>query len=486
MFLNNFSYMSSARFFGNEYQHPDLCKIIPTYVRIRDCLTDNVKCKGEEYLPDPSEVREDADIKRARYQKYHARAVFVPVTRRTQQGLVGQVFVRKPTVIVGNIPPKNEACISAHGQNLVAFANYALREVVAMGRGCIVVGAGESSPMFDFIEAENIVTWAETPYGVLDDLGRNIASVTVRTFSCQLKADGITPEQVARLAQYRLDDRGYAFVRIKQSNWANSNWSDYTAIVVRGVHLRHLPVYPVGADSNTLNVDTPPLSELSALNVSHYINSADYEEHVNVAGQVTAVISGLSQNWYDKNINAKVAFGVRAPLPLPKDAEAYLMQANANSTAKEALDKKEEMMVSVGARLIEQRQVRRTATESNIEAESYHSILGHMAINVATALTQALVELGLYFEGDNTKNSLALNTEFGIIATSAEHRRLVLEEWMKGARSFPEMRRALRLYDDSLDDDTKAKSDIEGGLEFMTKLASVGSPKVENSDNRTQ
>lgn len=486
MFLNSFTYMSSARNFGNEFQHPDLIAMHETYMRIRDCLTDNVKARGKVYLPDPSEVREDPAIAASRYDKYHKRAVFVPVTRRTQQGLVGQVFVRKPVLNVGNLPEDVAKRISVSGQDVSAFANYALREVVAMGRGCIFVGSGDNGlPMVDFAETENIIAWAELPYGKSDDLGRNIQMALLRTYTTTLKEDGLKVEQVARLAHYRLDDRGYAYVRFLQSDWSNGAWTNYAAVVVRGTHLRHLPVYPVGADTNTFRVDAPPLSELSALNVSHYVNSADYEEHVNVAGQVTAVISGLSQQWYDKNINAKMAFGVRAPMPLPKEAKAYLLQANANSTAKEALATKEAMMVSVGARLIEQRQVRRTATESNIEAESYHSILGHMAINVATAISAALVEAGAYFEGDNSKNSLALNTEFGIIASSAEHRRLVLEEWQKGTRSFKEMRRALRQYDDTLDDDAVAQKDIESGIEFMTKVASVGSKPVAGSDNRT-
>lgn len=488
MFLNSFSYLEfSAASFGNTYTHPDLVRMRLKYQRIRDCLTGNVKERGEEYLPDPSEVREEADIKRERYVKYHLRATFLPVTRRTQQGLVGQVFVRKPAVVAGNLPETVTKSVSVQGHSLNSFANYILNETIATGRGIIVVGVNDDSgaAMCDYIEADNFITWAELPYGRVDDLGRNIGSVVLRMFTSEVSDNGITPKMVARLAQYRLDDRGFAYLRLCLSKTDDSNWSAYVPIVARGVHLKHLPIFPIGADDNTLRISVPPLLELADLNISHYVNSADYEEHVNVAGQLTTVVSGLEQKWYDKNIDGKIAFGVRSPLPLPANAKAYLLQAQANSTAKEAMDKKEAMMVSVGARLIEQRQVRRTATESNIEAESYHSILGHIAINVSSGMTAALVDLGLYYEGEAAKNSIALNTEFGIVATSAEHRRLVLEEWQKGIRSYRETRRALRQYDDRLDDDETAKTEIEAGIELIEKFASVGSKPVAGSDNRT-
>lgn len=490
MFLTNFTFNGLSRTFGNVYQHPDLVQMMPTYVRIRDCLNNRVKAKGQVYLPDPSELREDPKIREVRYAKYHSRAVFVPVTKRTQQGLVGQVFVRKPRVEQGNLPDTLINCIGVQGHNLEAFANYALREIVAMGRGAIVVGAGSrQQPMLDFIEAENILTWTELPYGIVDDLGRNMGSILLRTYTSVMSKDGITPEQVALLIQYRLDNRGLAFVRFLSSvdGETNQNWTGWTPCIIRGEHLKHIPVYIVGAESNTLHVDSAPLDELSALNISHYINSADYEEHVYVAGQVTVTISGLEQRWYDANIKGKVGFGVRAPLPLPKDAKAELLQAQPNSTAKEALDKKEEMMVSVGARLIEQRQVRRTATESNIEAESYHSILGHIANNVASALTQALVLIGKYYGEGYEKNAIALNTEFGIISTSAEHRRLCIEEWQQGIRSRKEARSVLRMYDDTLDDDDKSLKDIEAELPFREKVANVGKPPaVAGADNRTK
>lgn len=488
MFLSNFSFTLHARHFGNIYQHPDLVQMSATYMRIRDCLLNRVKDKGKMYLPDPSELREDARIRDARYIKYHQRAVFLPVTKRTQQGLVAQVFSRKPTIVDGNIDEATLRCISVHGHDIEAFANYIMRELTAMGRGVIVVGADQRA-MMDFIEADNVITWSELPYGQVDDLGRNIQSVLLRTFLTTLSDDGITPKQIARLMQYRLDDRGYAYVRFLQSDWSNGVWSNYVPIIVRGAHLRHLPVYPVGSESNTLSMDSAPLDELSALNISHYINSADYEEHVYIAGQVTTVISGLNQTWYDTNVKNKLGFGVRAPMPLQKDSKAYLLQAQANSTAKEALDKKEGQMIAVGARLIEQRQIRRTATESSLEAESYDSILGHIAKNAASGLTAALRELGAHFDGDNSKNSIALNTEFGMIATSSEHRRLCLEEWQSGVRTFPEYRRAMRTYDDTLSaDDAAARKEIEAEIEFREKLSSVGSKAAEpkGGDNRSK
>ena len=499
MLHSGYLYEDGALGFGSEYVHPELANATPKYIRIRDCLDNRIKEKCEEYLPDPSEVNESAAVKKKRYAIYHHNAQFLPVTRRTQQGLVAQVFLRQPTVKNNNIPDEVLDRISVMGGDVRSLAHYAMREVVGMGRGAFVVGiTDDGAPMIDFIETEHILNWSQLPYGKLDDLGRNWQGCVVRTFLEIIDTDGIKVKKIARLSQYRIDVSGFAWVRHAQSDsaWSSPSWGSYSPVIFRGTHLRHIPVHPVGSEINTFDIMTTPLEEMVELNISHYNNSADYEEHVKVVGQVTVVFSGLQDDWYTKHIRGQVMFGVRKPIPLNEGAKAALLQAQPNSTAKEAMDKKEKMMIAIGARLIEERQVRKTATEAGIEDQSYHSILGHIAYNCSLALTSALRDVSYLFGKYDTGVSIVLTQDFGGATVDAEHRRLALEEWLKGVITLDEYRAILRGYSQHIQDDTvdEFKQKIQAELKFRRELAEIGAKpeagnnptRVSGADNRTQ
>lgn len=474
--------------FGNTYMHPELRAMMPNYDKLRDCLENKVKEKAEYYLPDPSEAREDPELKAKRYKLYVQRATWLPVTSRTRQGLVAQVFTRPPAVKADNNFKDFLQRVTGNGDTLASFMHYGFGEIAAMGRGAIVVLDVDNGkkPLLDFAETENILTWSELPTGRTDSLGRNLGGVLIRSFYTRTAADLLTVQTVVKLTHYILDDNDIVWVRTCDS--LNQNWSGWTILTVHGQHYDYIPVFPVGAERNNLSVQQPPLDELADLNISHFTNSADYEEHIKLTGQATLVVTGLTQEWFDNNIEGKVALGVRKPFPLEKDSDAKLLQAVGNSGAKEALDKKEQQMVAVGARLIEQRQVRRTATEADIESQSYHSILGHMAQNMSAAMTEALRHCSRYYNNGAVMKdvSVQLNDDFSSVSTNAEHRRLLLEEYLAGGISFEEYRIALRRYNTSLGDDEEAKKKIEADVDFRSKLATIGKSSVDSADNRTK
>lgn len=468
--------------------HPALRCMMPRYDKLRDCLENKVKERREHYLPDPSEAKEDPILKARRYEAYIARATWLPVTSRTRQGLVAQVFTRPPAVKGVDSFKAFLDRVTGNGDTLSSFMHYGFGEVSAMGRGAIVVLDVDNGtkPLLDFAETENILTWSELPTGRTDSLGRNLGGVLIRSFYTVTASDLLTVQTIVKLTHYILDDNDTVWVRTCDSS--NQQWSSWNMLTVMGQRYDYIPVFPVGAERNNLTIQQPPLDELADLNLSHYINSADYEEHIKLTGQATLVISGLSQGWFDKNVKGQVSLGVRKPLPLEKESDAKLLQAVGNSGAKEALDKKEQMMVSVGARLIEQRQVRRTATEADIESQSYHSILGHMAQNMSAAMSAALQHCSRYFNNGAVLTGVAvqLNDDFSTVSTNAEHRRLLLEEYLAGTRTFIEYRTALRRYDTSIGDDADAKKSIEDDIDFRSKLATIGASAVSSADNRTK
>lgn len=497
MLANRFAYLDLTSF-GCDILHPEHIEYAPLYKRIRDCLDNRIKEQGQEYLPDPSEGITDQALRDMRYKHYHARACFVPVTRRTRDGLVAQVLIRAPKLVSPKSKVEELKRITTKGTSIVSAAKAALSETTSQGRcGFAVTYSARSDRAFiDCVQTEDIITWADTPAGMCDDLGRNIGSVTLRMFFDALDADGVSIKKVAQLTQYTLSDQGVVWARTKSSDQGASSrtakWSEYQIVRVNGQPIRHIPFFPVGAEENTMNIQPPPLGEMADLNISHYINSADYEEFAKLAGQVTPVFSGLKDKWYKDHIEGKVMFGMRTPVGLNEGATASLLQAQPNSIAKEAMDKKEALMVAIGARLIEERKIRRTATEASIEDQSYHSILGHIAYNVSQALTLAMQMYAMYVKLPADQFSIDLNSDFSTISNDSEHRRLLLEEYIAGVRTFEEYRTALRTYDVNVkEDDVAAKKTIlEEAKAFKKVLNDSILPKpaeaAPKGDNRTK
>ena len=88
-----------------------------------------------------------------------------------------------------------------------------------------------------------------------------------------------------------------------------------------------------------------------------------------------------------------------------------LIQASANSMPKEAMDTKERQMVALGAKLVEQKQVQRTATEAGLENASETSVLASAANNTAEAFRTALGWC-MEFVGTDGEIEFDLNTDF--------------------------------------------------------------------------
>jgi hypothetical protein len=145
----------------------------------------------------------------------------------------------------------------------------------------------------------------------------------------------------------------------------------------------------IGSENNDANPDNPNMYDLASLNIAHYRNSADYEEACYIVGQPTPVLTGLTEQWYKDILGGCVNFGSRGGIPLPVGASADLLQASENTMIKEAMEIKERQMVALGAKLVEQKQVQRTAFETKVEATSEGSILSSSAKNVSNAFVWA-------------------------------------------------------------------------------------------------
>jgi hypothetical protein len=161
-------------------------------------------------------------------------------------------------------------------------------------------------------------------------------------------------------------------------------------------------------------VDPVTLYDLAAVNISHYRNSADYEEGVYVHGQpMIHIDTGTmsDQEWNAKNPNG-IQMGARRGIVTNGGGSAALMQAQANSAAFEAMTAKERQMLMIGARLITEGGANQTAeaVRANMAAET--SVLETIVRNCGEALELCLRWV-CEFAGANADDvAVSMNTSF--------------------------------------------------------------------------
>lgn len=462
---------------------PELSKLLPQYYLIRDCLSGEPTIKGARtvYLPMPN-AEDQSKENKARYESYLKRAVFYNVTRRTLNGLVGQVFMRDPVVKVPSLLNTVVENASGTGVSLSQQSKKTLSLTLAYSRAGLLVDypevpeggatiadleAGRVRPTITTYSPQEIINWRLTERGA-----EEILSLVVLAESYTFADDGFEMKNAAQFRVLKLDENGEYVMEVwsepQPSAWDGSKTPKGNFQLTKqirpkgadGLPLREIPFTFVGSENNDPQPDNPNLYDLASLNVAHYRNSADYEESCFIVGQPTPVLTGLTEEWVKDVLKGTVAFGSRGGIPLPVGGDAKLLQAGENTMIKEAMEAKERQMVALGAKLVEQKQVQRTAFEAKVEATSEGSTLSSTAKNVQAAYVWALEWCAIFVGVPATGIVFELNTDFDIARMTPEERAQAIKEWQGGAITFEEMRAVLRKSGTATEDDAKAKEKI--------------------------
>ncbi|BCG66143.1 portal protein [Pseudomonas phage vB_PaeS-Yazdi-M] len=327
--------------------------------------------------------------------------------------------------------------------------------------------AGKIRPTLYVYAPTEIINWR-----TIDRGAEEVLSLVVIFETWCVQDDGFEMKNSGQFRVLRLDDEGYYVHEIWRE--PNPTKADGTKIPrgnyqlhevfkptdANGNRLDEIPFMFMGSENNDVNPDNPNFYDLASLNLAHYRNSADYEESCYVVGQPTPVLTGLTEEWVNNVLKGTVNFGSRGGIPLPTGADAKLLQAEPNTMLKEAMDTKERQMVALGAKLVEQKEVQRTATEAELEAASEGSTLSSATKNVSAAFEWALKWAARWIGAGDAGVKFELNTDFDIARMTPDERRQIIEEWQKGAITFTEMRTGLRKAGIATEDDAKAKADI--------------------------
>lgn len=477
---------------------------LPDYELIRDCVAGQrqIKKQGKKYLPDPDETEPDEAERDARYKNYQARAVFYGVTGRTLRGLVGLVFDKDPAIEIPDLlkPVKEDA--TGSGTTLDQQAQTALSDVVGLGRAGILTDypraaapttrqdalQGNVRPTIVRYNPEQIINWRTRTVGA-----KVLLSLVVLRESYVVEDDGFAETPGTQYRVLRLTPEGVYTVEIHR----DIETKDKTPVIEsftpqdgKGQPLREIPFSFIGAEDNDPCVDRPPLLDIAELNVAHYRNSADYEESVFLIGQPTPVLAGLTKQWVEEALKGRVRLGSRAAIPLPVGGSAELLQAEPNTMAMEAMKHKEDQMIALGAKLLENSGTQQTATEATQDNVMDNSVLGTCARNVSMAYRKALNWAWLYMTGEVVDDpeliDYELNTDFAARMLTAQDRQQIVQAWVQNAITWEEMRWGLKRSGIAYEDDEEAKEAIASAKEESIEMEAAAAGALAAATGEAQ
>lgn len=442
------------------YERPEFLELKPRWDLIEDCISGEraIKAKKTDYLPMPNA----ADMSAAnveRYKQYLIRAVFYGVTARTLRGLIGQVFAREPATTLPPVLEPLKVDADGAGVSLDQQSRKALGFALAFGRCGILTDypktsaavtvaqqeSGEIRPTITLFAPVNIINWRTVTIGA-----KKLLSLIVLCENETVSDDGFEQESEEYFRVLRLTD---AQQYIQEIWYYSKEDNDFileeviTPLDASGMPWREIPFTFIGCENNDPNPDLPPLYDLASLNIAHYRNSADYEESCFIMGQPTPFFAGLTENWVANVWKGEpIQLGARGAVSLPEGGTAGMLQAGENTMPKEAMEQKEAQMVALGAKLVEQKKIQRTATEAGQDEASTTSLLATVANNVSQAYSKALVWAGMFVGVKNAETeegktiAYELNNEFDVALLDPATVAQTIAAWQANAIDMDEMR----------------------------------------------
>jgi len=228
-----------------------------------------------------------------------------------------------------------------------------------------------------------------------------------------------------------------------------------------------IPFIFAGSINNDETVDKAPLYDIAEINISHYRNSADYEESSFLVGQPTPALSGLTQSWVEQNMSSGIAFGSRSAILLPEGGSAQLLQASENQMPLKGMEIKEQQMVKIGTRIIQDVSGTETAEAAKIRFAGQNSKLGSIIINVEAAFYKCF-EWAMEFMGGTQEPEFYINKEFYDATIDPQLLMAQIQLMDRGVIGKQDLRHLMRRA--NLIDSERTDEDLDGDVESEDML----------------
>ena len=381
-----------------------------------------VKAKTIAYLPMICGC-DDPEEERRYYDSYLNRAVFYPSAKNTLENNVGLAFAEDPSFEPDGLDflksDADGAGTSLYQQNQTAHSY-----LMKYGRGGFFVdypsvegGVSKSDvvqrgirPTVVLYSPKNIINWrVRKVNGVY-----KTCLVVLYEETSQVDPQDEFKEKIVKIYRVlRLDEQNKYCMQVysDESGAITANDPIYPRNA-KGQLWSEIPFQVIGSESNSWNVQPIPIEPVAMVNLAHYRNSAEYEQTIFYAGQVQPVINELDDNALqylnavDENgrkVNP-IVLGSQSVLTLPQGSNFNFVKADEGTIAKEGMTEKLQYMQLLGAKINDINEVAKTATQSDNEQMTKHSVLSLCVSNLNEAMEKVLRWVAQYYgSGDKAK-----------------------------------------------------------------------------------
>jgi len=403
---------------------------------------------------------------KARNAMYKERAVFYALAGQTASGMIGTVFSKNPLLVVPEGLSYIEGNIDGSGNSIHQQSRKAVLNTTTKSRAGLFtsfpetdgeiskedVTSGKFVASINLITPQRIINWNTSTIGA-----KTFLSLVVFEDS-KVELVDYEHKTVDILRELYIDDGIY-----KERHWikAEEKWvvdevGERIPKGHSGKPLTEIPFTFIGSENNDYCVDKPIMHAMCSLNVSHYRNSADFEDSVWFAGQAQPWMSAVDQDHIDLMKANHMYVGSRETLAVPEDGQFGFASAPPNPLVRQAMLDKVDMMIGIGARMITPGGVAKTAEQSSNERETQHSMLSMVVENVNEAYESCLKWAAIYM-GATGEISYEINTDFVKASATPAELKEVISGYIVGAIPAYDFTLYMKKY--GIFDDEKSAAD---------------------------
>jgi len=367
--------------------------------RVRDAVSgsDAIKARGLLYLPHPQEEYEtlrgeQKDIADARYASLMKRAIWLGVTKRTNDGLLGAVFRKAPEV---DLPPSIdylEDDVDGSGGSLVQFAKVATAATIQAGATGILVDYPEAEDgltseqtrglraTLRHYDSQSIINWRRE--------GEMLTLVVLREAYESTVVDDFERAWEWQYRVLRLEGGVYTQQVYRDNQPADEKAEPRQA---SGSRWDRIPFKFLGALTNDEKRDAPLLLDIADLNIAHYQSTADRREASHIVGQPMLHIDigeMSTHDWTELNPTG-IQVGSRRGVQT-KDGSMSIVQSQPNNMSRQDMLDAEAQMLSIGARLLTNGGQNETAEAVRARSGAETANLSTLTHNVSEAIRDCL------------------------------------------------------------------------------------------------
>lgn len=398
-----------------------------------------------EYYTNFQQLTQD---QRNRYKNYIKRAIFYNYISPTVGGLVGMA-TKEPLVIdLGKGLQFAIDDIDGAGTSLEQQYKRAVELTVKHARDGILVdypptsgevtqeqiNQGVARSYATLYNTKQIINWGEERIGADSRLNLVVLLEVVQ----KRDEDG-----------YGLsDETQYRVLRLVDGLYESIVFTEKLEVVegpfyptnADGNRLDYIPFQFIGAINNDVQVDESPLYDIAALNIGHYINSADNESGLWYHSTPQPWMSGIDQQWLRENGGLSVGSG--SLIPVPAGETFGYAEVKEKPSVRDEMGHKENQMLAMGAKMLTADSSFNSATEAAISNQSETSFLQSVIDNVTDGYTNVL-EWMAAFEGSEV---IEFNnpTDLAVFMADPQMAAQITQQWMSGLISKEDARDYMR------------------------------------------